>query len=363
MRVALPAWRMLQPRGGVGNTLCQLLRQYAVLAPEDEFVVYHDGPEADLPNTPNLVVRRLGATLGENSLTWNHWIFPRAVRRGAVDVVHNLNYILPRGLRLPSVVTIHDVSFERHPEWFPRRTGAFLRVGAQQAARRATAVVTDSQFSAAEIAALYELLLERIDVVPLAADERFRPTDPSPVRERYRLPERFVLYVGGIHERRRFGLLARACATVLGRVDAWLVVAGPVSSEQLAGTVSDPTRLRLLGYVPDEDLPGLYAAATCFAWPSVYEGFGLPALEALACGAPTVVSDASSLPEVVGDAALRVPPDNLEALADALNRLFEDATLRADLSRRGPAQAARFSWRATAEAMLAIYRRVVEAGT
>ncbi|MCC7490945.1 MAG: glycosyltransferase family 4 protein [Fimbriimonadaceae bacterium] len=358
MRVAFPAWRLLHPRGGVGNTLWQLLQQYAALAPEDQFRVFHDGAPLQPPPGANLTTSVVRAPLVENNLTWSDSAAPRAIRRWGAELVHNVAYTLPRGLTCPAVVTVHDVSYARHPEWYPRRTARWLTAGTRRALQQAT-VVTDSEFSRREIAALFDTDPTRLAVVPLAADPIYTPTvDPTPVRQRYQLPERFIFYLGGIHARRRFEHLLTACRGLLPRHGADLVIAGPYDPAALADSGLGE-RLRPLGYVPDADLPGLFRAATCFAWPSVYEGFGLPPLEALACGCPTVVAEASSLPEVVGDAALRVA-DDPAALAAALGRLLEDDSLRRELAARGPRQASRFSWTTTAQAMLRIYRETLE---
>ncbi|NUQ00800.1 MAG: glycosyltransferase, partial [Armatimonadetes bacterium] len=204
MRVGLPAWRLLAPRGGVGNTLWHLLQQYRELAPGDEFVVYHEA-EAALPAGPNIVPRRLNVRPFENNLTWNDLALPRAVRRDRIDLLHNLSYTLPARLTVPAVVTVHDVSYLRHPEWFSPRAARWLRRGTLRAARQAR-VVTDSHFSAAEIAELCGLPRSQIAVVPLAAEERYQPTDPAELRARLGLPQRFVLYLGGLLERRRLDL-------------------------------------------------------------------------------------------------------------------------------------------------------------
>jgi len=363
MRVILPAWRLLSPRGGVGKNLWHLLREYAVQAPDDEFIVLHDGPRAELPQAPNVRAVPLRAPLIENNLTWNELALPLAMRRLGADLFHNISYTLPFAVRGPSVVTIHDISYTRHPEWFPAKAGAFLRCGTRRAARRADLIVTDSQFSAGEIAEVYGVDPARIEVVPLATDAIFAPRrDLAEVRRRYDLPHRYVLYVGGIHARRRVDLLLRACAQVLPARDVHLVVAGPSSGDgfdtrTVAERLGLAERIRLLGFVPEEDLPGLYGAAAAFAWPAVYEGFGLPPLEALACGTPTVVADAGSLPEVVGDAALLAAPDDVRSLADALARLLDDGDLAQRLAAAGPEQAARYSWAETARRMLAVYRR------
>ncbi len=365
MKVALPAWRLLSPRGGVGNTLWHLLDQYATLAPDDQYVVFHECAEPDLPEAANVRAQRVRVPLVQNNLTWSDLALPAAVRREGADLLHNVAYTLPARITIPAVVTVHDVSYLRHPDWFPARVSAYLGLGTRRAVRRAT-VVTDSEFSAGEVAELCDCEREAIRVVPLAAHERFRPVaDPEPVRARLGLPERYLLYLGGVLRRRRVDRLIAAAAGLLERYDAHLVVAGPargqldVAAEAERFGIAD--RVKMIGYVADEDLPALYTAATCFAWPSIYEGFGLPPLEALACGTPTVVAEAGSLPEVVGDAALKVP-DETGALAAALERLLGDHALRESLRRLGPEQAARFSWRRTAESMLDIYRATLAAG-
>ncbi len=363
MRVVLPAWRLLGPRGGVGNYLWHLLREYGEQATGDEFLVLHDG-EATVPPAGNISARRLTAPLRENNLTWCHLALPAALRREQADLLHNVSYILPRGVRCPSVVTIHDVAFLRYPEWFPRKARWFYTDGARRAARRADRIVTDSRFAADEIAELLRVPEQRLRIVPLAAGPEFKPgIDPAPLRARLALPERFILYVGGVRPRRQVDLLVEACARVLPGRPEQLVFAGPTQHGDYdlaahAASLGLGDRLTLLGFVPEEDLPALYTAATLFAWPSIYEGFGLPPLEALACGTPTLVCDAASLPEVVGDAALRVRADSTEALADGLAALLDDSALRARLSAAGPVQAARFSWRQTAAAMLRLYREV-----
>jgi len=260
---------------------------------------------------------------------------------------------------------VHDVSYVRHPEWFPAKAGAYLRWGTALAARRARVLVADTEFGAGELAQVYGLRAERLAVVPLGVEPAYSPAaDAERVRRAYDLPARFVLYLGGIHTRRRADLLVAACARVLPSRDAHLVVAGPAAGGgrdlgAQAARLGLAPRVRLLGYVPEADKPGLYRAAACFAWPSVYEGFGLPPLEAMACGTPTIVARATSLPEVVGDGALLVAPDDEAALADALARLLDEPATARELAARGLARAAGFSWRAAAKRMLAIYARVV----
>jgi glycosyltransferase involved in cell wall biosynthesis len=364
MHVLLPAWRLLSPRTGVGKTLHHYLAQLAALAPDDEFTVLHDGTADDPVVAPNVHYEPLRAPLHENVYTFNEWAVPLAARRRRADVFHNVNYTLPWFLHRHSVVTVHDLSYVRHPEWFSRRVGAYLRYGTRRAALHATLLTTVSAFSAREIVEVYGIDPARVVPILSAADEHFQPIeDLAAVRARYHLPPRYVFYLGGIHTRRRVDQLVAACARVLPRHDAHLVIAGPAAGggydvRRHAAEVGLADRVQVLGFVPEAHLPALYSAAAAFAWPSLYEGFGLPPLEALACGTPTVVADAASLPEVVGDAALKAAPDDAEALAEALERLLGDETLAADLRVRGPRRAAEFSWRRAAGELLDVYRRV-----
>jgi glycosyltransferase involved in cell wall biosynthesis len=368
MHVLLPAWRLLDPPTGVGRVLWHLTTEVSALDPEVSFTVLHDGPQARVPPLSALSARRLRSGPRDVNFLWNEWAVPAAARRLRPDLFHNVNYTLPRGIAAPSVVTVHDISYVRHPEWFTRRIGGYLRAGTARAARGATLLTAVSEFTAGELRQVYGLEAERVVVVPNGVEERFAPVaDLEHLRARYRLPERFVLHLGGIHTRRRVDRLLAACAQVLARHEAHLVLAGPTARDgwdarAAAAALGLGDRVRFLGFVPDADLPALYSAAACFAWPSVYEGFGLPPLEALACGAPTIVAKASALPEVVGEAALTVEPDNVEALAEALDRVLGDAELAAELARRGPLRAAQFSWRRAGALMLDVYRRALAAG-
>lgn len=365
MRIGLSAWRLLGQRGGVANYLFHLLEHYQRLAPDDEFLVFSEDRAPAWEPTGNGRRVAVNVPLWENNLSWSEWVLPFALRRARLDLLHSVAYGQPCSSPGPSIVTVHDVSYKRHPEWFPGRAGAYLRLSTGTAARRAALLLTDSEFSAAELAELYHVPADRLAVIPLGVEPAFRPdVDTAAVRARYRLPERYVLYLGGIHTRRRADLLVEACARVLPGREASLVVAGPAEAgdyrvAEHVARLGLGAQVRLLGYVPQADLPALYAAASVFAWPTVYEGFGLPPLEALACGCPTVVANATSLPEVVGDAALRVPVDDTEALADALARLLDDSDLAAGLRAAGPVQAAKFRWEDTAAATLAAYRRVL----
>jgi glycosyltransferase involved in cell wall biosynthesis len=297
--------------------------------------------------------------------------FPRACRRLHVDVAHVPYWAPPLRPAIPTVVTIHDLIPLLLREY---RGGPLVRLYTAlvgYAARSATLALTDSGFSRQDIIAHLGLAPDRVRAVYLAAGEGYTPT-PAPtdadVRARYSLPERYVLYLGGFDVRKNVAALIeayhRATPTIGGTHP--LVIAGRLPENDTPFS-PDPRRLtrerglgervvRFIDFPDDADKPALYRGATAFIFPSRYEGFGLPPLEAMACGTPVVGSDASSIPEIVGEGGLLLPPDDVEGTAQALVKLATDARLRAELSRRALAQATRFSWEQTARETLAAYQ-------
>jgi glycosyltransferase involved in cell wall biosynthesis len=235
--------------------------------------------------------------------------------------------------------------------------------------RRARAVIAISDFTRDEVVRLLHIPAERIHVTYPGVDGSFRPYPPDQVaafRRQRGLPERYILYVGNLEPRKNLPRLVEAYAQ-LSYLEIPLVLAGArgwgyaelfqrVEELDLAGQVLFP------GFVPPEELPLWYNGAIALVFPSIYEGFGLPPLEAMACGTPVLTSNASSLPEVVGEAGLQVPPNDVEALAAALQRLVQNAELRADLRQRGWERARHFTWERMAQETAALYQRVQEVG-
>lgn len=265
---------------------------------------------------------------------------------GRVDLVHGLDVDLPLRPRAPCVATVHDLAVFDVPWAFPRRRAAGERLIVAQALSRADAVVAVSAFTAARVA---ERFRRRAVVVPLAAAPHLRPPSPesvAAVRARWGLPPRFVLQVGTLEPRKDVAGLAAACR----HAGVPLVVAGAGrGGAGASGAVG-------LGYVAAGDLAALYGAATVVAYWSTYEGFGLPPLEAMACGAPVVASRVGALPEVLADGAALVPAGDQDQLAATLVRLLADPDERATLAEAGRARAAGFSWAATAAATVEVYR-------
>jgi len=299
---------------------------------------------------------------------WEQLVQPGVLRQIGADIVHGPAFVGPLLAPCPVVVTIHDLSFMRFPAMFRPANRLYLTVLTRLSARRARRLIAVSAHAAAETTRLLGVPPERVDVVYHGVDPAFRPLPADEVaafRQRRGLPERFVLFVGTLEPRKNLVRLVEAFARVHkngGR--AGLVLAGGKGwlYDELFAKVEAMGLSRAVifpGYVMNDELPLWYNSATVLAYPSVYEGFGLPVLEAQACGTPVLTSNVSSLPEAAGDAALMVDPYDVEALAAGLKRLLTDESLRHELRKRGLAHAREFVWSHTAQETARVYRRAL----
>lgn len=267
-----------------------------------------------------------------------------------------------------TILTVHDLSCHIHPEWHPAERVENFRRHFEPSLRRADVIVTDAETIRSEIIEAFGVDTNRIVSIPPGVDhERFRPLDAAPlapIRARYSLPERFVLFVGSLEPRKNLQRLIEAYALIpeCVRRDTPLVIAGfsGWNNEELFSILNHIKKTVLfLGHLPDEDLAGLYNLATVFVYPSLYEGFGLPPLEAMACGVPVVTSDIPVLRETCGDAALFIRPEDTDSIAAGILSLLSDENGRRILSRLGIEHAARYSWNSTAETYRSLFRETV----
>lgn len=371
-----------QPNVGSGQYLHGLVRWLPQVAPRHRYLLLtlaHGPPGPPPPLGVSVApLRTPFDRLGANpaKLAFEQLVMPyaawRLTHRQGPAILLTPYFGPPFFSRLPVVTTVGDIIPLLLPEY---RGGLHVRAYmalARQAVRRSAHVLTFSLRSRADILSNLRLPAERVSAVLLAAGEQYTPGDHAAARaevaRRYGLEQPFVYYVGGLDARKNLGTLLRAFALLRGRgVRVTLAIAGRAlgHDRRLFPDLDAMIAELELGAgvcridVPPEDGPLLYRACTVFAFPSRYEGFGLPPLEAMACGAPVVVSDASSLPEVVGPAALRVAPDDVVGWAAALGRLLGDASLRAEMAAQGLIQAARFSYRRVAEQTIDVIERTV----
>ena len=290
--------------------------------------------------------------------------------RWKLDLLHGLAYALPLAWRGPAVVTVHDLTFLHFPHAFPKAKQQYLAHMTAVSCRRAQAILADSQATARDIQRMLHIPAENIHVVYPGVEERYRPLPPAQVeayRQKKGWPARFLLMVGTLEPRKNhLGLIeAYALYRQQARTPLPLLIGGGKgwyyqAIFQRVQSLGLESHVHFLGFVPWEDLPWLYNAATLFLYPSRYEGFGLPVVEAMRCGTPVITSTVSSLPEVAGDAALTIPPDEPQALAQAILLVTEQEPQRLTIMReRGLKHAAQFQWNRAARQTVDIYARIL----
>ena len=342
MRVAIEAASLSLSSGGLARYTSQLSLALARFCLDDEFYLISDQPfsvPAGAP--PNL--KRGAAPRNAIERRWWLWGMARELGRIGADVVHGPDFAVPYLANRPSVMTLHDLSPWRDPAWHSgavrvmRRTPLLLKMGL------ATMVITPGEHVRQDVIARFQLSPDRVVAVPEAAPEWFGPVEARPASP-------YFLFVGTIEPRKNLPLLVEAWREVRRGRPVDLLIAGRRRDD--APAIPEEPGLRLLGEVPDEDLPALYSGATALVYPSLYEGFGLPVIEAMQCGACVIASPA--LRETAGDAA--VYADNARELAQAMTQALDRPEWRAEWSARGRARAAEFSWRATALQTYAVYQ-------
>jgi glycosyltransferase involved in cell wall biosynthesis len=371
---------------GSGQYIHHLMRQLAQIE-ENEYILIRDTGQriqdtsnahspSSILHPPSSILHPVSTpfdSISENvaKLWFEQVSFPRACRRQGVELAHVPYFASPLFPTTPTVVTVHDLI----PMLLPGYRGSMLvrlyTLLVAIAAKRADMVLTDSQASKWDIVHLLDIPSEGVRVIYLAADDIYQPVLDAhrltAIRQKYGLPESYLLYLGGFDQRKNVLTLLKAFAQLAKDSRAFLGIAGRLP-EKGSDFFSDPRpivqelgieeRVVFTGWVPEEDKPALYSGARALVFPSLYEGFGLPPLEALACGTPVIASNRGSLPEIVGDGGLLLEPDDVEGLATAMGKLLSDDKLRKDLREKGLAHAARFSWEKTARETLAVYREI-----
>lgn len=356
--------------GGIGRYTRELVTALARLDTQTPYILFSAKPTTDLPPLPGANFRLVSTSLSTDWLArlWHRARLPLSIElwTGPIRLMHSPDFTLPPVKRgVPTLLTVHDLSFVRTPETATAGLRAYLNAAVPRSVRRADRVLADSEATRQDLIEIYQTPPDKIRVLYSGVDRRFQPVKDTislaDVRKKFQLGDApFVLSVGTIQPRKNYERLVEAFRR-LDKPDLRLVIAGgkgwldhPLYSliDQLGMTKS----VQFLGFVGDDDLPALYSAAHVFAFPSLYEGFGLPALEAMACGTPVLTSNVSSLPEVVGEAAIRVEPTDVDGIADGLRKLIEDSDLRKTLTQQGIERAKLFNWNKAATALRQHYQ-------
>ena len=364
MRIGIDAKWYFKGPAGPRTYVRNIVNWLARIDDENEYVIYlrkDDDASAVEYSAPNFVTKTLFP-----SFSWLRVMFrlPIVAKRDNLDVLYTQNFC-PLLSAAERVVMIHDIIFETHPEFFTPLERAFFKP-VSLAARRSAKVLTVSNYCKGVIAERYSIDPRKVVAILHGWDRAFSKSEDEgklrSIRGKYDLPERFILYVGRINIRKNLARLIDAFSGIQDR-DVKLVIVGAKNwkTSNLAPVIeaSDARdRLVFLGYVPDEDLPAIYQLATVFAYIPIVEGFGLPPLESMGVGTPVITSSTSSIPEVVGDCALKVDPYSVEEIRAALDRLLGSQNLQDELARKGTERASSFSWEAAARKTLDVFREV-----
>jgi glycosyltransferase involved in cell wall biosynthesis len=373
MNIGIDVRSMFGTPTGVGRYVSNLLRHLSHLNPEQHYWLYTDC-QVDAPIIPqaNFHQKSLRLPFAQNYFTWNHFRLPPELLLHPVDLFHFPFYTIPIIRNYKSIVTIHDITYEVHPEWYSWKGLVAMRPFSRYAARHADKILTDSNYSKQDLMKYYNVPEEKIVVTYLGVEEWFRPIDDQTAldttRAKYRITSpQMILYVGSIHTRRNIIQLLQAFQKVQQTIaDVQLVLVGKqeypyMDLQVLIHELGPTSQVILAGYlhIYDPHLLALYNLADLFIYPSSYEGFGLPPIEAMACGTPVITSNNTSLPEVTGDAAILIDPLNIDEMAEAMIQVLMNQQMRQEMIAKGINQAQKFSWEQVAKETLAVYQEVL----
>jgi glycosyltransferase involved in cell wall biosynthesis len=356
---------------GIGRYTYNLVSKLPEVAQGAEFVLLHDPRPVNTRYDVELLSRHANLEVVTTDIpavsVQEQYGLRSLIKTLSLDLLHSPYVIKPYWLPCPSVVTVYDLIPLIYPQYLPHRwTSWVFRAATSVAVRHATQVIAISDSTKTDLTRLFGATQGKTTAIPLAADERFRPLAREQWRDvvrSYALPERYALYMGINKPHKNLVFLLRVFSE-LG-TDATLVLAGkedpryPQAREETR-RLGLADRVLFLGEIPDADLPALYNGAQAFVFPSLYEGFGLPVLEAMACGVPVVCSNTSSMPEIVGDAAIILDPQDVDAWVATLTEVLNREALRAEMRRKGQERAKMFSWEETARNTWHVYQAALE---
>jgi glycosyltransferase involved in cell wall biosynthesis len=363
----------LKQSGGIGRYARGLITTLAELDSHHNYTLLTtpDAPRKGLDfflAYPNFSNRTYPLPERWMTIGWHRFYLPVPAEwfAGEINLFHSPNFILPPVRRAKTLLTVHDLSFIRHPQGAVESLRKWLNQVVPRSLTRADHILADSYSTKDDLIEIYNIPPDDITVVGAGVEKRFQPITDSgqlqTVRQKYNLPEKFILGLGTLEPRKNFTGLIEAFSQSPVNKTHHLVIAGGkgwLYDEIFATAEKSPVanRIHFTGFVADKDLPALYNLADVFAYPSHYEGFGIPVIEAMACGAPVVCANNSCLPEVAGQSALQITATDIPALAEALSCLSIDTSLREDAIREGFRQAKKFNWPAAAKRLLGVYQR------
>ena len=374
MKIAINASLLKKEKLGVENYAFELIGNLAKIDDNNEYIVLLNSPpeEFGLKRKDNFKfdISKLPSFGSSTRILWEQVSLPLKLAKFKPDVFHNPDHILPIiPVSCPSIVTVHDLAFLKYPETFYFGKRVYKQNITRWTIKKANAIISVSENTKKDIIDMFGIPGGRIHVICEGVNPDFRQISEKAaldkVRQKYDLPGRFLLFVGALEPRKNIPFLIRAYSKLVDEkaINDPLVIAGSKGwlFDSIFKTVRElklEEKVRFLGYVPKDDLPGLYNLAQVFVYPSLYEGFGFPPLEAMACGTPVITSNTSSFPETVGDSGMMVDPNDLQGFVDAVHCLMTDNVLREEFIRKGLERAGKFSWENCARKTLAVYESV-----
>ncbi|MGQ9608534.1 MAG: glycosyltransferase family 4 protein [bacterium] len=366
MRIAINARSLTSNKTGIGNYILNLIFALAEIDKKNDYVILYDPSQIKgnfkLPNQKNF---ELAPCQWENY--WEQICLPTELEKRHIDILHSPAFTIPVIKVCKTVVTIHDITYKLFPENFDRYAIDYYNKWVPISVQNSNMVITDSECTTRDVMEHYSIPKEKIETIHLACGKEFQKlpyVDLSFVRQRYGIKERYILYVGTLEYRKNIHRMLSAFKLLKQRngiEHQFLLVGKQRPSFNINGIIEEldlEGSVVLTNYIPDYFLPILYNAADMFVYVSLYEGFGIPPLEAMSCGIPVISSNTSSLPEVVGDAALMVDPYDIEDIANAMYQLITDQDKWQELSRKGVERSRHFSWIKTASKTLSVYNKL-----
>ncbi len=369
MRVGLEARSLSTLGGGVRTYTLEVIKRILAADQKNEYVIFYDDKKflGTFPKVKEIVVPLLHPLF---RLFWDWIQLPLAIKKEKIEVMHYFKAALsPWKATKRQIVTIYDIIPLLYPETQTFIQRFYWKIQLPLAAKKSDLVITISENSKNDIVSRFDVPKEKVVVTPLAADERFQvmnnPQALRKVKEKYHLPEKFFLYLGTLEPRKNVPLVIKALAKLKKKDRIKLVIAGKKGWKyqeifDLVDKLGLKNDVVFTGFVAEKDLPALYNLAFAFIFPSLYEGFGLPPLEAMACGCPVIASNTSSLPEVVKDAGILINPQKEDELYEAMNKLLINLPLREDLKQKGLLRTKKFSWNKVAEKTLQVYNEALK---
>lgn len=370
MRIGFDATALPPQPFGAANYIINLIQTLLRVDATNEYVIFSQPRHASLFDSTRAQIIQIALPSPFLRIAWEQTALPFLARQHRLDLLHSPHYTMPLAKSCRTVVTFHDMTFFLYPQMHLRYKRIFFRTMIPLSARRANALIAISHSTRADILRILRTPPDKVITIPYGIAPHFQPLTDANMRDafcqQHNLPRPFILYVGNLEPRKNLPMLVRAFARLVrAGLPHALVLAGSRGwkDTEIFATIQEldlTTRVFFPGYISQSDLPTLYSAADLFVYPSLYEGFGLPVLEAMACGVPVITSNISSMPEVIGDAGVLIELNDVDTLAAALQRVLTDRPLRATLAAKGLARARAFSWEHTAQATLSIYARVAQ---